>query len=349
VDKIADAAIPNGRWAGLKAEMNTVYEDLRFGYGYMRAPWSMNPSPYVSRFVKDTKNELPSCKSHYQLMSSYDSLMDFSFMASYAPHATVHGLTGSMYGCDTFDDLVVSGHILSNEYAAKMCSGWPFTMKAFYRKSYMVPQKDCKLDVNNLEAASCPFTCAADKVDLVGTYIMRFYADYIDLTKPDAQKVWGEFVCGGAASRIYPGDHIESASPADPSFWVIHPTLERLLQAKLMAGGFDNEVWPKDSAKSFVCNGAECTDGATGLAGYFSNCCYGHYEDSQLLDAISGDPKTFYGPTNGEVMAATDPRLDSYSMSYIYDSFEWTHCTGASSIKSLMTTLKTAHDTSSRR
>jgi len=320
--------------------MNTVFEDLKYGYGYMRAPWSMNPSPYISRFVKDTKNELPSCKAHYQLLSSYKTLMEFFFMSSYAPHATVHGLTGSMYGCDTFDSLVSSGYILSSEYAAKMCSGWPFTMKAFYRKAYITPAKECSLDIDNLEEASCPFQCTSDKVDIIGTYIMRFYADYIDLTKADAQQVWGNFVCGGAASRIYPGDHIESASPADPSFWVIHPTLERLLQAKLMTGGFSDETWPSDATKSFVCNGAECTDGATGIAGYYSNCCYGHYEDSQLLDAISGDRSTYYGPTNGDLMRGTDPRLETYSMSYIYDSFDWDHCSGDYSIKTLLTTMK---------
>jgi hypothetical protein len=234
-----------------------------------------------------------------------------------------------MYGCDVFDSLVTSGYIQSSTYADKMCSGWPFTMKAFYRKGYMVPQKDCKLDLDNLEAASCPYTCSAENVANVGDYIMRFYADYIDLAKPDAQKVWGEFVCGGAASRIYPGDHIESASPADPSFWVIHPTLERLLHAKLMTGGFADENWRTDSSQGFVCAGDNC---------------YGHYEDSQLLDAISGDPTKFYGPTNGELVKGTDPRLESYSMSYIYDSFEWAHCTGQHSIKDLMVTMKAEYD-----
>ena len=42
------------RWAGLKAEFNDKFSDLKYGYGYMRAPWSMNPSPYISRFAKDS-------------------------------------------------------------------------------------------------------------------------------------------------------------------------------------------------------------------------------------------------------------------------------------------------------
>ena len=42
-DKVESAAIVDGKWAGLPAEFNTKYEDLKYGYGYMRAPWSMNP------------------------------------------------------------------------------------------------------------------------------------------------------------------------------------------------------------------------------------------------------------------------------------------------------------------
>ena len=52
---------------------------------------------------------------------------------------------------------------------------------------------------------------------------------------------------------MYAGDHIESASPADPSFWVIHPTLERLLHAKLLSGGFEEERWASDPTGDFVC------------------------------------------------------------------------------------------------
>lgn len=34
----------------------------------------------------------------------------------------------------------------------------------------------------------------------------------------------------------------------------------------------------------------------------------------------------YYGPTNREVLLATDPRYETYSMPYIYDSFTWSHC-----------------------
>ena len=39
-------------------------------------------------------------------------------------------------------------------------------------------------------------------------------------------------------STYYPGDHLEAASPAEASFWPIHPTLDRLLQYKALAEPF---------------------------------------------------------------------------------------------------------------
>jgi hypothetical protein len=38
-DPISTGMIASGRWAGLKADMNDMYPELRYGYGYMRAPW----------------------------------------------------------------------------------------------------------------------------------------------------------------------------------------------------------------------------------------------------------------------------------------------------------------------
>jgi hypothetical protein len=40
-------------------------------------------------------------------------------------------------------------------------------------------------------------------------------------------------------------------SSADPSFWVIHPTLERLFQEKLLSGGFQNEKWAHNEYEEY--------------------------------------------------------------------------------------------------
>jgi hypothetical protein len=59
---------------------------------------------------------------------------------------------------------------------------------------------------------------------------------------------------------------------------------------------------------------------------YHDDCCYGHYENDRLLDAVSGDRTKYVGPTNAETLAASDPRSEAYSMPYVYDSFTWSHC-----------------------
>jgi hypothetical protein len=38
-DEIEDGTIPDSLWKGFRADMNDKFEDLNFGYGYMRAPW----------------------------------------------------------------------------------------------------------------------------------------------------------------------------------------------------------------------------------------------------------------------------------------------------------------------
>jgi hypothetical protein len=65
-------------------------------------------------------------------------------------------------------------------------------------------------------------------------YCSMLYSSYVNSTVEGSDEAWTDFICNGDASKIFSGDHLESASPADPSFWVIHPTLERLFLAKLI-------------------------------------------------------------------------------------------------------------------
>ena len=108
-DSVVHGGIPDGRWAYIKADMNDKYDDLQAGYGYMRAPWNMNPSPYVSRY---TANQmigvtLPTCTSHYTILQEVE-YMDFLVNFAYDPHATTHSLIGGTYGCDLMVPLLLS-------------------------------------------------------------------------------------------------------------------------------------------------------------------------------------------------------------------------------------------------
>jgi hypothetical protein len=62
------------------------------------------------------------------------------------------------------------------------------------------------------------------------------------------------------------------------------------------------------------------------LIEYHEDCCYGHYQDDRLFDAIHANRTSYVGPSNREIHERTDPTSDDYSMPYIYDHFEWPHC-----------------------
>ena len=89
-------AITNGRFAYQMVSMyNSSSGDLHSPFGYLRAPWNVNPSPYVTRYHKlcgigpeetyvdsSSMKELtdyqwPTCASHYKLTFSYDSWYDW--------------------------------------------------------------------------------------------------------------------------------------------------------------------------------------------------------------------------------------------------------------------------------
>jgi len=325
-DAIIDAAIPDGRWAYLLADMNEDYDDLRAGYGYMRAPWNMNPSPYVSRFTYDYQIgiSLPTCSQHYAIIQE-TNMMDFFYNMQNDPHATTHSLSGGIYGCDMLDQLLDAGYITDTDAQKAICSKWVFYLKEFYRYNYITPKTDCEVDVDDVQAATCGFTCVADSEDvLLANLKTKIENNVPSDMSDDGWTAWKDFICTGDGGKVFSGDHLESASPTDPSFWVIHPTLERLLHAKLMAGGFEDESWATDAKSDSVCDKAACY--YDGTYDYHDECCLGHYSDSQLFNSESGNRTQFFGETNAEIVTNTDPRSHDYSMPYIYDTFTWNHC-----------------------
>ena len=371
-DSVSSGAIPDGRWAFLKAETNTDYPTLKYGYGYLRAPWNLNPSPYVSRFVssRDAK-DLPSCREHYALLQT-TSLTDFSYDASFAPHAGPHSLSGGVYGCDRLQPMLDQGYIdggLDGLYS--LCNKWLFLMKEFWRSNNFVPrglEGDCptpsQTQVDNLNF-SCGFTCDyGNNTDNLLSNMMQKMSAYVpddmqgNSTHP-GWMAWTDFVCTGDAGMIFSGENLESAAPADPSFWVIHPTLERVYHAKLLAGGFESDVWPSNPEKEDVCDKWQCyqtgsVEGGSSSSSlvydYYTECCDGHYEQSQLLD-VSGDRCSYFGQQNGDTLTATDSSsATDYSMSYIYSSLDWDHCTAAGwDFTALFQEMSQAADTGTNR
>lgn len=324
LDPIESTQIPDGRWASTKAALNTEFADLPSPYGYLRSPWNLNPNPYLTRSTLKSglHTDLPTCQTHYQTLG-LDTFTDFVFDIQLKPHGATHVNIGGIYGCDALQPMLLEGYLESEGAMLDMCSNWFIITKELYRYNYILPKTECKLDSDDLRKSSCGYTCPNRESLFQG---LRSYTDYVNFhgAPTDARKKWTSFFCGGDAGKIFSGDHLESSSPADPSFWVIHPTLERLFHAKLMSGGFVDSSWPTDQKESYVCSKAKCY--VNNVFAYHSECCYGHYENDAMYDAINGDKASFVGPTNSEIMKGTDPQLATYSMPYIYDEFSWSHC-----------------------
>lgn len=363
-DQLDDAFIADGRWANFEATYNTQFPVLSYGFGLMRSPWNLNPANKLTRFVSvdGYGKDLPSCSSHYSFLS-LTKLVDFLMKAPYAPHGATHIAIGGVYGCDALDWAREAGYINGEAGQIALCKSWYFYMKEFFRMNILTAKTGCT-SVNAqgeystaYDDIKCGFECnddyfdelmnclkgggkfpAGDPINNIVNCVNGDLDPSIFNTNDDGcvpegddmpEEGWTafkDFICTGDAYKIFGGDHLESASPADPSFWFIHPTLERLYQAKLMAGGFDTTEWPTDPSTEYVCGHHECFDSDYGGYGAWDTCCYGHYQDDQYMDFTVGLRSAHTGATNREIFSWTDPTSSDYGMNYIYDKFDWSHC-----------------------
>jgi hypothetical protein len=110
-----------------------------------------------------------------------------------------------------------------------LCLVLPTLLKNLWRYDYISVPSSCTIS-DDIQSSSCAFEC----VSADSAIVLLLYSSYVNSTVEGSDEAWTDFICNGDASKIFSGDHLESASPADPSFWVIHPTLERLFLAKLI-------------------------------------------------------------------------------------------------------------------
>jgi len=115
------------------------------------------------------------------------------------------------------------------------------------------------------------------------------FSGQFDFNSPDAQKALdelGHVFCANMGVTLK-GENFESSGVLDPSFWVIHPTTDRLFQASVLAhqrlssggrGGVDHlnasevvhEIWPPEGT----------------FCGSLADCLTCHVVDSWLLKSI---------------------------------------------------------------
>lgn len=333
-DSILAGNIPNGRWANYKIFANAFSDSgLKNGFGFMRSPWSTNPSPYLTRFVAQSIS-LPSCQAYYDWLAT-DDMAEFLTNGEDDPHSAAHGSIGGVFGCDAL--LELTPNYLKLDAVNRVCSMYGFRLKEMYRNELIsVSSEDCAVNSDlfgDADSFTCGFSCSEENTEMTIKFLSTFWADEVPEDMDSAGwMVWRDFICTGNGKNIFQGEQLQSSATIDPSFWPLHPSQEKTLQLRFMTGGFDEFTWPSNplpvESTNYICNHQSCYNFDTygGEQFAYESCCYGHYEFDQLFDFKDPARKTGFGMTNRELLDAVNP-TGSYSVGYIYDSFTWSHCT----------------------
>ena len=254
-------AVSNGRFAFQKITMDFNLT-VRNPFGYMRAPWNMNKSPYLTRVHNfcgeylNLETDWPSCETHWDwtFAGDYESWYTYAWHAPYAPHATIHSYIGGYTQCGNVTEELKAlgidmptmekamGHLLINPL---------IFVKSLWRFGYAESPTYCTMDT---PASECHLICN-EKIDNITwdksfMHHAQWLGDWEELFPikwfPAVMKV----MCNTPWAS---GEQLEAASPADPSFWPIHPTLERLFQYKRMVGNFSTTEWTNPDGKTEYC------------------------------------------------------------------------------------------------
>jgi hypothetical protein len=332
--------VTTGRWAYTRIPKQTL-ENKDFEanpYGFMRAPWNLNPSPYLTRFHQlcgndegekgsEYSNQWPSCKIHHYLANDIDNLVQLIYNVAIAGHGGVHLMIGGTGGnCDDWSEMtdLVGPNVVKSmkDYSA-------FLPRFVYRPEYCtMPSHDkCDEGVHG-NTDSCKMYCAGCHEDKFTAKQISTYIDTLDSSlssKSDfvKEQVVRKVFC---ETKIILGEQIEASSASDVTFWPIHPTLERLTQYKQLVNPLTDTSWySKDDFSDFGWSSDGCMWGDM-----LDVDCTGHGEfdvtvgKTRYYDEVTGAYVMKY-LTNRAMFELQMPK-NSWKLSYVYDSFDYKHC-----------------------
>ena len=244
-------------------------------------------------------------------MLQYTNFSDFGFHIMYNPHGTTHLAIGGVWNADWHKKLLL------DDYDMVQAPSWTLLgfakQKNMYRAGFSVCPHTCSMDTPESEC-KCACEDVISKINdkkylRILEKIMEGYLPYLNDREgnylgDEIYKLLCNYYDDTYATM---GDSLESASPADVSFWPTHPTVDRLFQWRRLNGM--GMHWPDNSAWS--------------VEGTRTAYCHGHNVDDVLpFTGLFDDSNGPY--TNRELLALADP-ADS-GAPYIYDNFEWPHC-----------------------
>jgi len=363
----ASRTVREGRFAYMKAYTSSEEDVVTNPYGYMRSPWNMGKEPFVMRAHKfcDVSfgyESWPFCADHYNITFEVDSWYEWVWSGGYTPHGPIHYYIGGYTNCG---DLLSEFEALGlGEAQVKDFAVWMVMLpKNFWRAYVTESPESCSHDAPQTE---CHMKCMLDYTNkgdvnqftnMTYNWVKKLSYSRAPVSDANWLRTLTEEQAAGLM-KLYcetpftPGEQIESASPMDPSFWPIHPTMDRLLQYKRMVSDFDLLQWGPSITRSndddvttlfegYCFQGAGNDDDTIeymnssrhheefGAWGKIKSLCKGHHpEDMTMFKSIVKDTETgqyvYRATSNQELFQMINPA--EYQGSYIYENFEWKHC-----------------------
>ena len=183
------------------------------------------------------------------------------------------------------------------------------SIKSLWRyKLYNCP-KSCDFEMSEEE---CACTCSTEEImnsdakeALFSVWMKSFEEQGLD--GEETLKKMLNLLCDDYHNVVM-GDHASSGSTSDPSFWLIHGSVERWLQLIRLNDYFEREDWDMPVFDSNIHP--------------FTDTCQGHHEGDKLVfGQVDGNEFT-----NGEYYDYMNPKVNN--LPYVYDNFHWEKALG---------------------
>jgi hypothetical protein len=334
--------------------------------------------------VEPENKAIPTCQSHYNVLNTetLGAFQTLSPSDGHGPlHVQIGGMTG---GCEdawtsfqekwadelnknyTTDELLDLGYDpergwqfgltrpiqkmlereIFGEYFHIYRTLWRSHMCAEdNRPNLLVCPEECSLDtdVEDCACAVSDLTDGSDNWENVYPCILngKNQEMFANLLPEEMIK---DMVYMIGTSTVREGEMLEAASPADVTFWVIHPAIDRLLSAKRlykvrdMAGlRFQNWNSVNGSGEDWLSYSYYSQEEGENLYYPEEYTCSGHAADDNALPDRLGYMKGFFNLadadgdgyiSNWEYFMAIDPN-NLHGVDYVYDNFDWDHCVDA--------------------
>lgn len=328
--------VTEGVWAYTEVPKKSFIKDKKNAnpYGFMRAPWNLQNSPYVTRYhslcgesiggeSSGVTNQWPGCAQHHQMVFNTTALAEVMYYASYDAHGGIHLMIGGTGGggdesCDNWSDLA---DVVGSETVKAVKYEAPFLMRDVWRHGYCREPTDEECESGT---DSCKMMCeGCEESEFTDAQLTKFrdtWEGYKTVKGDKLQRLTRAVFCD---SKVLLGEQIEASSPADISFWTIHPTLERLLHYKELVQPITDFSWDASDYVS-IWNDL-CKWGKV-----FNTECTGHGELDISVGQVSilnKDTELFEKMfvTNRELMAVGKP-ANTINLPYVYEDFNFEHC-----------------------